>query len=131
MAARRFPGTCLVLGSLAVTLAAVAQDAMRGERLFRDTAQTTGRSVADCVSCHAGAETLRAQIANRSGTRLTAAGVRRRLDAAFEGAQPGALGAKAQYRGVLDARDLDDLAAYIASSKSVRTPSPGLAKDGR
>jgi hypothetical protein len=39
------------------------------------------------------------------------------LQRAIDGAQPGAAGAKAQYRGVFKARDLDDLAAYIVRAK--------------
>jgi hypothetical protein len=39
------------------------------------------------------------------------------LQRAIDGAQPGAAGAKAQYRGVFKAKDLDDLAAYIARAK--------------
>ena len=44
-------------------------------------------------------------------------GVRRVLQAAIDGAVPGAASAKAQFRGVLTAKDLDDLASYLASAK--------------
>jgi cytochrome c553 len=109
----------LVIAAMAAALAApaLAQDAARGALLYADTAAVTGKPVASCVSCHSDMATLRELIANRRGRPDDAVAVARRLDAVIAGAQPGAADAKAQYRGVLTASDLRDLAAYIARSK--------------
>jgi hypothetical protein len=69
------------------------------------------------VACHANTDALREMIRNRGGKPDDAVSVRRVLQRAIDGAQPGAAGAKAQYRGVFKAKDLDDLAAYIARAK--------------
>jgi cytochrome c553 len=111
---------------IAVALAAPAQaqDAARGARLYADTAAVTGKPVASCVSCHSDMATLRELIANRRGKPDDAIAVARRLEAVIAGAQPGAVNAKAQYLGVLSAKDLRDLAAYIARAKQVSLPPP-------
>jgi cytochrome c553 len=99
--------------------AAQAQDAVRGRRLFTDTARETGRDVAACVSCHSDVSALRAMLANR-GVRVDGADVLARwLQAVLDGAQPGASNAKAQFQGVLTPQDVLDLAAYIAGAKAV------------
>jgi hypothetical protein len=66
-------------------------------------------------------------VANRGGRPDDARALARRLEALIAGAQPGAVNAKAQYRGVLSAADLRDLAAYIARARQVRVDGPGLA----
>jgi cytochrome c553 len=99
-------------------LPAAAQDAERGARLYADTAKLTGKPVAACVACHADMATLRELIANRGGKPDDARALARWLEAVVAGAQPGAANAKAQYRGVLTAADLRDLAAYIARAKA-------------
>lgn len=104
------------LAALAAT-PALAQDAARGARLYADTAQVTGRPVAACVACHSAISTLREMLTNRRGKCDDAAALARWLDAVIAGAQPGAVGAKAQYRGVLKPKDLRDLAAYIACTR--------------
>jgi cytochrome c553 len=120
----------LLLGiAIAAALAApaLAQDAARGARLYADTAAVTGKPVASCVSCHSDMATLRELIANRRGKPDDAVAVARRLEAVIFGAQSGAANAKAQYRGVLSAEDLRDLAAYIARAKQVSLPAPVAA----
>jgi cytochrome c553 len=109
----------LLIAAIAAALAApaTAQNAARGALLYADTAAVTGKPVAACVSCHSDMATLRELIANRRGKPDDAVAVARRLDAVIAGAQPGAANAKAQYRGVLTATDLRDLAAYIARAK--------------
>jgi mono/diheme cytochrome c family protein len=97
--------------------ACAAQDAERGRRLFTDTRGATGRAVGNCVACHANQEALRAMIANRGGKPTDVRSVRGVLQNALDGAVTGASGAKAQYRGVLTPKDLDDLAAYIARAR--------------
>jgi mono/diheme cytochrome c family protein len=112
---KRLLAACL-LGGLAA--AAAAQDAERGRRLFADTRGATGKPVGDCVACHANGDALRGMIANRGGDPKDARFVRAVLLKAIEGSVPGAANAKAQYRGVLTAKDLDDLAAYIATARA-------------
>lgn len=107
----------LVAGALMMAVPAAAQDAARGQTLFTDTRSATGKPVGNCVACHANIGALREMIRNRGGRPEDAASVRRVLQRAIEGAQPGAAGAKAQFRGVFDAKDLDDLAAYIVRAK--------------
>ena len=108
----------LIASTLALlATSAFAQDAARGARLYAETPKLTGKPVAACVACHSDLNTLRELIANRGGKPDDAAAFARRLDAAIAGAQPGAANAKAQYRGVLTASDLRDLAAYIARVK--------------
>ena len=108
-----------LLAAIAVAVAApvMAQDAARGARLYADTAKTTGNPVAACTSCHAEIATLRELVRNRRGQCDDAAALARWLDAVIDGAQPGAVNAKAQYRGVLKPKDLRDLAAYIACAR--------------
>lgn len=115
--------------SAVFTLApAAAQDPARGQTLFTDTRGATGRPVGNCVACHANGGALREMIRNRGGKPDDVASVRRVLQRAIDGAQPGAAGAKAQYRGVFDAKDLDDLAAYIVRAKlSARSGEDALA----
>jgi cytochrome c553 len=108
----------LPLALLALPALAAAQDAVRGQRLYADTAAEKGREVAACAACHADARALRQMIANRGGPVNDAAALARWMDALIAGAQPGARNAKAQYRGVLGATDLRDLAAYIAQARS-------------
>jgi mono/diheme cytochrome c family protein len=112
---KRLLAACL-LGGLAA--AAAAQDAERGRRLFADTRGATGKPVGDCVACHANGDALRGMIENRGGDPKDARFVRAILLKAIEGSVPGAANAKAQYRGVLTAKDLDDLAAYIATARA-------------
>jgi cytochrome c553 len=99
------------------TAPVLAQDAARGARLYAQTARETGRQVAACVDCHAEMAALRELLANRRGRCDDATSVARWLEAAVSGARPGAVNAKAQYRGVLKAKDLRDLAAYIACTR--------------
>jgi mono/diheme cytochrome c family protein len=82
-----------------------------------DPRGATGKPVGNCVACHANTDALREMIRNRGGKPDDAVSVRRVLQRAIDGAQPGAAGAKAQYRGVFKAKDLDDLAAYIVRAK--------------
>ena len=106
----------LLVGTLSG--AGLAQDAVRGRTLFMDTRGATGKAVGNCVACHANQDALRAMIANRGGKPDEARFVRGVLQNAVNGALAGAANAKAQYRGVLTAKDLDDLAAYIARARS-------------
>jgi mono/diheme cytochrome c family protein len=101
---------------LAATGTAAAQDVVRGRQLFENTRGVTGKAVGNCIACHANAAALREMIANRGGQPGNRASVRRLLQHAMDGAVPGAVNAKAQFRGVLSARDLDDLAAYLAGA---------------
>jgi cytochrome c553 len=107
----------IVLAAAVVALPVVAQDATRGARLYADTPKLTGQPVAACVSCHADIGTLREVLRNRRGQCDDPALLARWLEAVISGAQPGAVNAKAQYRGVLKAKDLRDLAVYIACVK--------------
>jgi len=109
--------TLLAAVAVAVAAPVMAQDAARGARLYADTAKTTGNPVAACTSCHAEIGTLREMVRNRRGQCDDAAALARWLGAVIDGAQPGAVNAKAQYRGVLKPKDLRDLAAYIACTK--------------
>lgn len=115
---------------VAVVLAAapaMAQDAARGARLYAQTAQETGREVAACADCHAPMGALRELIVNRRGRCDDATAVARWLEAAVSGARPGAVNAKAQYRGVLKAKDLRDLAAYIACARQASVDAQRMA----
>jgi cytochrome c553 len=118
-------------GALLAGADAVAQDAARGARLFADTARVTGGKVAACAACHADRGTLREQMRNRGVKADDMVAVARRLDAVIAGASPGATGAKAQYRGVLTATDIRDLAAYLARARQVAAPGPAVADAGR
>lgn len=106
--------TVLLIG---LATGAQAQDAGRGARLFDDTRSVTGADVAACKACHADASALRAMLANRGVRTDDAKQLARWLQAVIDGAQPGAANAKAQYRGVLKAQDVRDLAAYIAAAR--------------
>jgi hypothetical protein len=64
-------------------------------------------------------------IVNRGGKASDPRSVRRILQRAIDGAAPGALNAKAQFRGVLTPKDLDDLASYIAGAKGAAHSAPG------
>lgn len=119
-------GSLLVIAILLATPAA-AQDAARGARLYADTAKETGRPVGSCLSCHADLGTLRELLNNSRGRCDDAASLARWLDAVISGAQPGAVNAKAQYRGVFKAKDLRDLAAYIACTRQAAVTGPELA----
>jgi mono/diheme cytochrome c family protein len=101
-----------------------AQDPARGRQLFYDTRAVTGTPVGNCVSCHGNQAALREMIANRGGKPSDARSVRRVLQAAIDGAVPGAANAKAQFRGVLTAKDLDDLASYLAGAKRAALQEP-------
>ena len=116
----------LALSALLVGPAA-AQDAARGARLYVETPKLTGKPVAACVACHADLGTLRELIANRGGRLDDAKALARSLEALIAGAQPSATNAKAQYRGVLTAADLRDLAAYIARAKQAQKKGHLLA----
>lgn len=109
-----------VLGAVASPVAAA--DAARGLELFRNTRGVTGKPVGNCITCHANQTALREMIANAGGKPADPKSVRKILQAAINGAVPGAVNAKAQFRGVLTARDLDDIAAYLATSKQAGAP---------
>lgn len=96
---------------------ALAQDTARGARLYTDTANVTGQPVASCVACHSDRANLREMILNHRGNPDDARALARWLDTLITGARPGAANAKAQFRGVLTATDLRDLATYIARAK--------------
>lgn len=96
---------------------AQAADPARGRQLFENTRAVTGKPVGNCVGCHANQAALREMIANRGGKPSEARSVRRVLQAALDGAVVGAVNAKAQFRGVLTAKDLDDIAAYLTGSR--------------
>jgi mono/diheme cytochrome c family protein len=113
----RTAAAALAACALFTLVPAAAQDPVRGRTLFTNTRGATGKPVGNCVACHANIGALREMIRNRGGKPDDAASVRRVLQRAIDGAQPGAVGAKAQYRGVFKAKDLDDLAAYIAQAK--------------
>lgn len=102
----------------AVSGGCAAQDVERGRTLFMNTRGATGKPVGNCVACHASPDALRAMIANRGGKPDEARLVRGVLHKAVEGSVAGAANAKAQYRGVLTTKDLEDLAAYIAKARS-------------
>jgi mono/diheme cytochrome c family protein len=101
-----------------VAAAASAQDAERGRKLFMDTRGATGKPVGNCVACHANQQALRDMIANRRVSANDPKAVRAILQKAIDGSVAGAANAKAQFRGVLTAKDLDDLAAWIAQSRA-------------
>lgn len=104
--------------AVAAIAPAVAQDPERGRALFMNTSGATGKPVGNCVACHANGAALRGMIENRGGDPRNPRAVRAVLQKAIEGSVPGAKNAKAQYRGVLTARDLEDLAAYIAKARA-------------
>jgi mono/diheme cytochrome c family protein len=106
---------CLLAG---LAGAAAAQDAERGHKLFADTRGATGKPVGDCIACHASSDALRGIIENRGGNPKDQRFVRAVLQKSIEGSVPGAANAKAQYRGVLTAKDLDDLSAYIVKARA-------------
>lgn len=108
---------------------AQAQDAARGARLFADTPTITGKPVAACVSCHGNVRVLREMIANRGGRPDDVRALSRWLGAVFSGAQPGSANAKSQYRNMLTATDLRDLAAYIARTAQAATSARTVAGD--
>jgi len=119
-------GTVLLLAAplLLCSAAASAQDVRRGQQLFENTRGVTGKPIGNCVSCHANRGALSEMIANQGAKPRDARSIRRLLQAAIDGAIPGAVNAKAQFRGVLTARDLDDLAAYLASAKAAALHLP-------
>lgn len=106
----------LIVAALSGT--GLAQDAERGRKLFTDTAAATGKPVGKCIACHANGDALRAMIANGGGRPDDARFVRGVLQKAIEGSVVGAANAKAQYRGILTTKDLEDLAAYIAKARA-------------
>lgn len=112
---KRLLATCLLAGLATV---AAAQDAERGRKLFMDTRGVTGKPIGDCVACHANGDALRAMIENRGGSPRDPRFVRTVLQKSIDGSIAGAANAKAQYRGVLTAKDLDDLSAYIAQARA-------------
>jgi len=117
----------LVAAALATCLPALAQDAERGGRLYTDTAKLTGKPVASCASCHSDMATLRELLRNRGGRCDDPAALARWIEAVIGGAQPGAAGAKVQYRGVLKPKDVRDLAAYIACARQAAAGGTELA----
>ncbi len=123
--------TFLLAFALLAGAEALAQDAARGAKLFADTARITGRAVAACAACHGDTDTLREQMRNRGIKADDMVAVARRLDAVIAGANPGAVGAKAQYRGVLTATDIRDLAAYLARTKQAGVTGPTVADAAR
>jgi mono/diheme cytochrome c family protein len=112
---KRLLAACL-FGSLAAV--AAAQDTERGRKLFADTRGATGKPVGDCIACHATSDALRGMIENRGGDPRDQRFVRAVLQKSIDGSVPGAANAKAQYRGVLTAKDLDDLSAYIVKARA-------------
>jgi mono/diheme cytochrome c family protein len=114
----------VLVATLAGMAPATAADAARGRQLFQNTRGVTGKPVGNCVNCHANQAALREMIANRGGKPGDARSVRRVLQAALDGAVVGAVDAKAQFRGVLTAKDLDDIAAYLATAKQASAPLP-------
>jgi cytochrome c553 len=106
---------CLLAGLAA---AAAAQDIERGRKLFTETGAANGKPVGNCVACHANSDALRGMLENRGGSPQDARFVRAMLQKSIDGAVAGARNAKAQYRGVLTAKDLDDLSAYIAKARA-------------
>ena len=117
----------LVAVAAFAALPVLAQDAERGARIYADTAKLTGKPVANCVACHADIGVLRELLRNRRGRCDNPAALERWLGAVIDGAQPGAVNAKAQYRGVLKPKDLSDLATYIACTKQAAVGAPSLA----
>jgi|DewCreStandDraft_4_1066084.scaffolds.fasta_scaffold137383_1 cytochrome c553 len=105
-----------------------SQDGARGARLFAETAAVVGAPVAACRGCHGDAGALRAMLSNRGVKVDDAAALARWLQAVIDGAQPGAANAKAQYRGVLKAQDVRDLAAYLAAARAARSQVQDLAR---
>lgn len=101
----------------AVAQAPRAADAERGARLFANTRGETGQPVGNCVACHANLEALAQMIGNRGTRPGDARALQALMQRAIDGAQPGALGAKAQYRGVLGERELRDLTAYLTRAR--------------
>lgn len=120
-------GNLLVATAALCFTPALAQDAARGARLYADTAKLAGQPVASCIACHADVGALREMLRNRRGQCDDPVALARWLDAVITGAQPGAANAKAQYRGVLKAKDLRDLAAYVACSKQAAASGTELA----
>jgi mono/diheme cytochrome c family protein len=112
------------LCALAAASPAAAQDNARGRELFVNTRGATGKPVGNCIACHANIAALREMIRNRGGKPDDVVSVRRVLQRAIDGAQPGAAGVKAQYRGAVKAKDLDDLAAYIVQAKVAAAHMP-------
>jgi cytochrome c553 len=117
----------LLIAAAVVSAPLLAQDATRGARLYEDTAKVTGKPVGACIACHADMRTLRELISNRGGNADDARALARWLEAVIAGAQPGAVNAKAQYRGVLTQTDLRDLAAYIAGARRAGVAGAALA----
>lgn len=117
----------LAAAAALASLPALAQDAARGARLYAETGRLTGKPVASCVACHSDIGTLRELLRNRRGQCDDAAALARWIGAVVDGAQPGAANAKLQFRGVLKAGDLRDLAAYIACTKQAAARPPELA----
>lgn len=119
---QRAVGAVLIALAAAFAPAASAQtpraaDAERGARLFTNTRGETGQPVGNCVACHANQQALAEMIRNRGARSDDPRALRALLQRSIDGAQPGALGAKAQYRGVLGDRELIDLAAYLARAR--------------
>lgn len=112
---KRLLAACLI-GGLAA--AAAAQDTERGRMLFNETRIATGKPVGNCIACHASGDALRGMIENRGGNPKDPRSVRAVLQKSIEGSLPGAASAKAQYRGVLTTKDLDDLSAYITKARA-------------
>lgn len=112
------------IAALLFTIPAHAADPARGRQLFENTRGMTGKPVGNCVTCHANQQALREMITNRGGKPGDARSVRRILQAALDGAVVGAANAKAQFRGVLTPRDLDDIAAYLAGAKQAGLATP-------
>ena len=114
----------LAVLALLFSSAAHAGDAARGRQLFENTRGVTGKPVGNCANCHANQAALREMITNRGGRPSDVRSVRRILQAAIDGAIPGAANAKAQFHGVLTPTDLDDLAAYLAGARQSGGSSP-------
>jgi cytochrome c553 len=107
---------------LALSTGCLAQDAARGRRLFTETGATLGKDVASCATCHADIATLRKMIENRGGRTDDAKALARWLGDVMDGAHPPARNAMAQFRDVLRPRDLEDIAAYLASTQKAQGP---------
>jgi cytochrome c553 len=113
-----------ILMVFCVSASAFAQDAERGQRLFNQTSVLSGKPVANCTSCHADSQTLRAMLANRGVAVGDPKAIAALLRASIAGAIPGARNAKAQYQNALTESDLDDLAAYLARTQAAALPRP-------
>jgi len=116
LAAGRARALCWLLSLLSVASAAGAQEALRGKRLFLDTARLTGSGVS-CVDCHGG---LPPGLFGIGRAANDPAAVERAVNAIPQ---------MTPLRGRLAAADYADLAAYIGNP-GVPSPAPRGATSG-